>query len=67
MYGCELGTVFNLDTLNCDDPENVVGCEDYYGELDIKGLKKAQLAGFQNAPPKKHAAQKAAPAEEVVV
>lgn len=69
MYGCELGTVFNLETLMCDDPENVPGCEDYYGDLDIKTLKKAQLAGFA-APEKKPAARKpAAPAtaaEEVV-
>ncbi|KAH9529150.1 hypothetical protein DERF_003049 [Dermatophagoides farinae] len=24
-YGCSLGTVFNVDTLQCDDPENVPG------------------------------------------
>ena len=23
--GCSLGTVFNVDTLQCDDPENVPG------------------------------------------
>lgn len=24
-YGCSFGTVFNVDTLNCDEPENVPG------------------------------------------
>ena len=24
-YGCSFGTVFNVDTLQCDDPENVPG------------------------------------------
>ncbi|UYV74482.1 hypothetical protein LAZ67_11003658 [Cordylochernes scorpioides] len=24
-YGCSLGTVFNVDTLQCDEPENVAG------------------------------------------
>lgn len=24
-YGCSLGTVFNVDTLQCDEPENVPG------------------------------------------
>ncbi|KAH6920607.1 hypothetical protein HPB50_028405 [Hyalomma asiaticum] len=41
-YGCSLGTVFNVDSLQCDDPENVQGCENYYGDLDVKNLKKAQ-------------------------
>ncbi|KAH7982260.1 hypothetical protein HPB52_003549 [Rhipicephalus sanguineus] len=41
-YGCSLGTVFNVDSLQCDDPENVQGCENYYGDLDVKTLKKAQ-------------------------
>lgn len=65
MYGCELGTVFNLETLMCDDPENVPGCEEYYGDLDIKTLKKAQLAGFA-APEKKPVAPKAAALDEQV-
>jgi len=69
MYGCELGVVFNLETLNCDDPENVPGCEDYYGDLDIKTLKKAQLAGF-SAPEKKNTHSRSGatdpPVEEVV-
>lgn len=25
ITGCSLGTVFNVDTLQCDDPENVPG------------------------------------------
>lgn len=30
-YGCSLGTVFNVDTLQCDEPENVPGwCVFYY-------------------------------------
>jgi hypothetical protein len=69
MYGCELGTVFNLDTLQCDDPANVAGCEDYYGDLDIKTLKKAQASGFgggSGAAPKKPT-PKVAPAEETAV
>ncbi|KAH7642026.1 protein obstructor-E [Dermatophagoides farinae] len=41
-YGCSLGTVFNVDTLQCDDPENVPGCEKYYGDLDSKQVKKLQ-------------------------
>jgi len=41
-YGCSLGTVFNVDSLQCDEPENVPGCENYYGDLDVKTLKKAQ-------------------------
>lgn len=61
MYGCELGSVFNLETLMCDEPENVAGCEEYYGDLDIKTLKKAQLAGFA-APEKKPIARKTAEA-----
>ncbi|GAB6024879.1 Chitin binding Peritrophin-A domain [Chamberlinius hualienensis] len=66
MYGCELGTVFNLETLMCDDPANVPGCEDYYGDLDLKTLKKAQLAGV-GAPEKKPVSRTtAAPVEEVV-
>lgn len=66
MYGCELGTVFNLETLMCDDPANVAGCEDYYGDLDLKTLKKAQLAGV-GAPEKKTSRTTAAPAAEEVV
>ncbi|RWS31524.1 hypothetical protein B4U80_01676 [Leptotrombidium deliense] len=41
-YGCSFGTVFNVDTLQCDDPENVPGCEKYYGEIDSKTVKKLQ-------------------------
>jgi len=39
-YGCSFGTVFNVDTLQCDDAENVQGCEKYYGEVDSKTLKR---------------------------
>lgn len=42
-YGCSFGTVFNVDTLQCDEPENVPGCEKYYGDVDPKTAKK--LAG----------------------
>jgi len=40
LYGCSFGTVFNVDTLQCDEPENVVGCEKYYGDIDPKTVKK---------------------------
>jgi len=39
-YGCSFGTVFNVDSLQCDEPENVSGCEKYYGDLDPKLAKK---------------------------
>lgn len=39
-YGCSLGTVFNVDSLQCDEPENVGGCEKYYGETEPKVAKK---------------------------
>merc|ERR1712154_225417 len=32
--GCELGLVFNELTLQCDAPENVPECKDYYAFLD---------------------------------
>jgi len=42
-YGCSLGTVFNVETLQCDDPESVPGCEKYYGdELPEKKPKKSR-------------------------
>lgn len=47
-YGCSLGTVFNVDTLQCDDPENVPGCEKYYGDLDSKQVKKLQRSTNNN-------------------
>lgn len=31
-YGCSFGNVFNVETLQCDDPENVSGCQNYYGK-----------------------------------
>lgn len=39
-YGCSFGNVFNVETLQCDDPENVAGCEKYYGDIDPKTAKK---------------------------
>lgn len=46
-YGCPIGTVFKIGdsdgTGNCEDPEDVPGCEDYYGELDLKGLRKSEF------------------------
>jgi hypothetical protein len=41
-YGCSFGTVFNIDSLQCDDPESVPGCEKYYGDIDSKIIKKIQ-------------------------
>merc|ERR1712168_10456 len=35
--GCPQGTVFNADTLICDDPLNVPGCENYYPQDDFRG------------------------------
>ena len=39
-YGCSFGNVFNVETLQCDDPESVAGCEKYYGDIDPKTAKK---------------------------
>lgn len=39
-YGCSFGSVFNVDSLQCDEPENVSGCEKYYGDMDPKLAKK---------------------------
>ncbi|XP_013793849.1 protein obstructor-E-like [Limulus polyphemus] len=44
-YGCQIGTVFKADTLQCDDPENVPGCENYYADLDIDTKTLAKLQG----------------------
>ncbi|XP_050737009.1 protein obstructor-E-like isoform X3 [Eriocheir sinensis] len=42
-YGCPIGTVFQIGAIEglgqCTDPENVPGCEDYYGDLDLKTLR----------------------------
>ncbi|CAL4111242.1 unnamed protein product [Meganyctiphanes norvegica] len=42
-YGCPLGTVFRIGDLDgtgqCEDPLNVAGCEDYYGDLDLDALR----------------------------
>ncbi|WP_278924644.1 chitin binding peritrophin-A domain-containing protein, partial [Pseudophaeobacter profundi] len=46
-YGCPIGTVFKIGdadgTGNCEDPEDVPGCEDYYGDLDLKAIRKSEL------------------------
>ncbi|XP_013166946.1 PREDICTED: uncharacterized protein LOC106117269 isoform X1 [Papilio xuthus] len=52
-YGCPIGTVFKIGdsdgTGNCEDPEDVPGCEDYYGDLDLKSIRKSELlAGLQS-------------------
>lgn len=45
-YGCPIGTVFKIGSDDysgqCEDPEGVDGCENYYGD-ELKGLKKSQL------------------------
>nr|XP_018906574.1 PREDICTED: uncharacterized protein LOC109036674 isoform X1 [Bemisia tabaci] len=51
-YGCPIGTVFKIGDTdgagNCEDPEDVPGCEDYYGDLDLKSIRKSELlAGLQ--------------------
>lgn len=46
-YGCSFGTVFNVDSLQCDEPENVSGCEKYYGDMDPKLAKKLAREGTQ--------------------
>nr|CAD7416291.1 unnamed protein product [Timema poppensis] len=70
--GCPIGTVFKIGDTdgsgNCEDPEDVPGCEDYYGDLDLKTIRKSELlAGLQsngqsrNAPAPKSAASKPRP------
>lgn len=44
-YGCSFGTVFNVESLQCDDPESVAGCEKYYGDVDPKQAKKFARLG----------------------
>jgi hypothetical protein len=45
-YGCPIGTVFKIGSDSgsgqCEDPEGVEGCENYYGD-ELKGIKKSQL------------------------
>jgi hypothetical protein len=53
-YGCPIGTVFKIGdadgTGNCEDPEDVPGCEDYYGDLDLKSIRKSELlAGLHSS------------------
>ena len=33
--GCGSGLVFNEESARCDQPENVPGCEDFYGVRNI--------------------------------
>lgn len=51
-YGCPIGTVFKIGdadgTGNCEDPEDVPGCEDYYGDLDLKSIRKSELLAGLN-------------------
>ncbi|XP_071520133.1 protein obstructor-E isoform X4 [Panulirus ornatus] len=46
-YGCPIGSVFHIGKQEglgqCADPEEVPGCEDYYGDLDIKTLRSLGL------------------------
>ncbi|XP_068224676.1 protein obstructor-E isoform X2 [Palaemon carinicauda] len=46
-YGCPIGTVFQIGQEDgfgqCADPENVPGCSDYYGDLDLNALRRSQL------------------------
>lgn len=66
-YGCSIGTVFNVDSLQCDEPENVSGCEKYYGDLDPKTAKKLAFFGTDtlekqspNQPPSTRSSSSAA-------
>ncbi|PSN49923.1 hypothetical protein C0J52_07057 [Blattella germanica] len=51
-YGCPIGTVFKIGDAdgsgNCEDPEDVPGCEDYYGDLDLKSIRKSELLAGLN-------------------
>ncbi|XP_076346227.1 protein obstructor-E-like isoform X2 [Tachypleus tridentatus] len=44
-YGCGISTVFNAKTLQCEDAENVEGCENYYDDLEVDPKKLAKLQG----------------------
>lgn len=48
-YGCPIGTVFRIGDLEgtgqCSAPEDVPGCEKYYGDLDMKTLERLGQAG----------------------
>jgi hypothetical protein len=45
-YGCPIGTVYKIGADDysgqCEDPEGVEGCENYYGD-EFKNVKKSQL------------------------
>ncbi|KYN18313.1 hypothetical protein ALC57_09420 [Trachymyrmex cornetzi] len=65
-YGCPIGTVFKIGDADgsgaCEDPEDVPGCEDYYGDLDLKSIRKSELlAGIQSEPRKPNQALKPRP------
>ncbi|KAF4520282.1 hypothetical protein B566_EDAN010229 [Ephemera danica] len=72
-YGCPIGTVFKIGdadgTGNCEDPEDVPGCrnefsyffEDYYGDLDLKSIRKSELhAGLSSSSGNRHPVSKPA-------
>lgn len=46
-YGCPIGTVFQIGDIEgfgqCSDPQQVPGCEDYYGDLDLSALRSLGL------------------------
>ncbi|XP_037082794.1 protein obstructor-E-like isoform X2 [Pollicipes pollicipes] len=46
-YGCPIGTVFKIGDAEgsgqCSDPADVPGCEEYYGDLDLKALRALGL------------------------
>jgi len=52
-YGCPIGHVFKIGSDDgsgqCADPADVQGCEDYYGDLDLKALKQLNGVGEARA------------------
>ncbi|KAF0773754.1 protein obstructor-E isoform X1 [Aphis craccivora] len=67
-YGCPIGTVFKIGDSDgsgsCENPEDVPGCEDYYGDLDLKAIRKSELlSGLDNKSKQSSSAEsKPAPA-----
>ncbi len=45
-YGCPIGTVYKIGSDQfsgqCEDPEGVDGCQNYYGD-ELKNIKKSEL------------------------